>query len=192
MFCWSFALPTSCSGPTLQTRAEATLHRIQFRGDQHGRKHSLSSPSSDRGQVDPPSRGLRHAPQEVAGDNRSVCVLSESPLWCLFCSFVVSRGCEYRCHALVLGLSRGLHVSTFHVDFLGVGEAASFPGCGSISDRTVLASEGMVPRSARSPDRASSGASTQVGSVATATRSEVPSKYPHAKASCLETLRQFA
>ena len=58
------------------------------------------------------------------------------------------------------------------------------------SNSTILASEGMVPRSARS-GRASSGASTQVGPIATASHGEVSSKSPSAKASCLETLRQF-
>ena len=47
----------------------------------------------------------------------------------------------------------------------------------------VLASEGLVPRFSRSPGRASSGASTQVGSFASAAHEEVSSAPPRAKAS---------
>ena len=103
---------------------DVSLPSICPGADQRGRRRSFSSPSGDRGRVDPPSRGLRHAPQEVASDIRSVCVLSESTLWCLFCSCLGSHGCRYRCHAPVLGLSHGLRV-----DSSGVGEAASFSRC---------------------------------------------------------------
>ena len=56
-------------------------------------------------------------------------------------------------------------------------------------DRPILATEGMVPRSARYPGRTSSGASTQVGPSSSASCAEVSSKSPCAKASCPETLK---
>ena len=61
-------------------------------------------------------------------------------------------------------------------------------GGGSDTHRPILATEGVLPGSSRS----SAGASSQVGSSSTAARTEIPSASPRAKASCLETLQQFA
>ena len=161
--------------------------------NQCGRRRSFSSPSGDRGRVDTPSRGLRHAPQEVAGENRPVCVFSGSPLWCLQYFAPVSD-------PMAAGNNAMLQSWNFLMAYM-------FPPFALIpqvlvklrasqgavlTDRIVLASEGVVPRSARSPGRDFSVASTQVGPLALASRSEVSSKSPRAKASCLETLRKFA
>ena len=95
-------------------------------------------------------------------------------------------------HSPVMEPSHGLCFPTFRLDSSGVGEVAGVARSVSDSHRPFLASEGMVPRTSRSPGRASSGASTQVGSFTSATREEFSSALPCAKASCLETLQQFA
>ena len=53
------------------------------RPEQCSRRRSVSSQSGDWGRVDTSSGGLRYSSQVLAGDNRPVCFLSQSPLWCL-------------------------------------------------------------------------------------------------------------
>ena len=84
----------------------------------------------------------------------------ESLLWFIFCSSLGSHGCRHQCHAPVLGLSHGLRFPAFRLNSSGVGQAASVSGRGPDSDRSILASEEMVPRYARSSGRSSSGASS--------------------------------
>ena len=108
------------------------------------------------------------------------------------CSGLGAHGWGHRSHAPVLGLSHGLFFPNFHLNSSGVGQAASISRSDPDSDRSILASEGMIPRTAPSSSRASSGNSSSLGSSVSASRSEVSSKSPRAKASCLETLKQFA
>ena len=69
------------------------LSSVCSRLEQCGSGCSVLPQSGDRGRLDTALGGLRLALQEVAGDDRSFCFRSESPLWCLFCVSVGSHGC---------------------------------------------------------------------------------------------------
>ena len=87
----------SLSTDSLLGGAEGDFHSslVYPRSEQCGQRCSVSPQSGDRDGMDSAPGGLRLASQEVAGDDRSICVLSESLLWCLFCAGVGSHGCRY-------------------------------------------------------------------------------------------------
>ena len=175
-------------------RAEGDLHSSSVcpRSGQCGSGCSVPPQSGDRGGMDSAPGGLRLASQEVAGDDRSFCVLSESPLWCLFCAGVGSHGCGYGCHAPAMGFSSGVRLSSIRHDSSGSGEAEVIARHGSHSYSALLAAEAVVSKSSQSSSGAPSASSGQVGSFAATTRSEVPPKPPRASASYLATIKRFA
>ena len=173
------------TGPQRGVAADTSLGRgdhhhhpspVCSRSEQCGSQRSVSPQSGDRGRMDSATGGLRLDAEEVAGDSGPFCILTESPLWCLFCSGVLSHGCGYRCHAPALGFSSCLHLSTVRPDSAGSGEALIVAGCSSHADRSILASEGVVPGSSRSPAGTASSSSGQVGSAVPAACAEVPPK----------------
>ena len=132
------------------------------------------------------------APPALAGDNRSVCVLTQSPLFCLFCTGVRSHGCGYGCRAPVMGFATGVCLPSLRHDQSGPGEGEVLSGSGAAAHCSSLAQASMVPGAARATDSAPSSSSISVGSSASATRQKIPSKPVHASSSCVETLRRFA
>ena len=86
--------------------------------EQRGGGCSVSPQSGSRLGVDAPSGSVQLAPPALAGDNRSVCLLTQSPLFCLFCSCVGSHGCGYRCHAPIMGYATGVCLPSIHLSML--------------------------------------------------------------------------
>ena len=101
---------------------------------------------------------------------------------------VRSLGCGYGCHALVMEFSPDIRFSSICLDSSGSGEAEVVGGHSSYSDCAVLAAEGAVSGSSRSPSGAPSTSFRQVGSAAPAALSEVPPKPPRTLASCLAAI----
>ena len=86
--------------------------------------------SGDKGRMESPPRGLSLPSQEMAGDDRSMCVLCESPLWYLFC--------WYGCHASVTGFSSGVRLSSVRLDSSASGEAVILARHNYHSDCTLF------------------------------------------------------
>ena len=139
--------------------------------------------------MDAPSGCVQLAPPALAGDNRSVCLLTQSPLLCLFCAGVGSHGCRYGCHAPIMGFATGVCLPSVRHDQPGLGESEGLSGLGADAHSSILAPVSMVPGAA---DSAPSSSSISVGSSASATRQKIPPKPVHVSSSCVETLRRFA
>ena len=138
--------------------------------------------------VDAPSGCVQLALPALAGDNRSVCVLTQSPLFCLFCVSVGSHGFGYGCHAPVMGFATGVCFPSLCHDRSGPGEGEVLSGSGADAHSSTLAPASVVSGAAGS---APSTSSISMGSSASATRQKIPSKPVHASSSCMETLRRF-
>ena len=151
--------------------------------------YSVSPQSGSRLGVDAPSGSVQLATPALAGDNRSVCLLTQSRLFCLFCSCVGSHGYGYRCHAPVMGFATGLCLPSVRHDQPGPGKGEGLPGSGAHSHSSILAPTSVVSRAA---DSALSSSSISVGSSASATRQKISPEPVHASSSCVETLRRFA
>ena len=156
-----------------------------------GGRSVLPQPGSRLG-VDAPSGCVQLAPPALAGDSRSVCVLTQSPLFCLFCAGVGSHGCGYGCHAPVMGFATGVCLPSLRHDWSGPGEGEDLSGSGADAHSSTLAPASMVSGAAGAADSAPSSSSISVGSSASATRQKIPSKPVHASSSYVETLRRFA
>ena len=160
--------------------------------EQRGGGCSFLPQSGSRLGVDAPSGNVQLAPPVLAGDNRSVCLFTQSPLFCLFCSCVGSHGCGYRCHAPVMGFTTGLCLPSVRHDQPGPGGGEGLPGSGADSHSSILAPTSVVSGAARAADSAPSSSSISVGSSASATRQKISPEPVHASSSCVETLRRFA
>ena len=151
----------------------------------------MPRPSTRLG-VDAPSGCVQLALPALAGDNRSVCLLTQSPLLCLFCAGVGSHGCGYGYHAPVMGFATGVCLPSVRHDQPGLGEGEGLSGPEAGAHSSILAPASVVPGAAGAVDSAPSSSSISVGSSASATRQKVPPKPVHALSSCVETLRRFA
>ena len=159
------------------------------RGEQSSGGRSVSPQPGSRLGVDVPSGCVQLAPPALAGDNRSVCVLTQSSLFCLFYASVRSHGCGYGCHAPVMGFATGVCLPSLRHDRSGPGEGEVLSGSGADAHSSTLAPASVVSGAA---DSAPSSSSISMGSSASATRQKIPSKPVHASSSCVETLRRFA
>ena len=157
--------------------------------EQRGGGRPVSPQSSSRLGVDAPSGCVQLAPLALAGDNRPVCLLTQSLLFCLFCTCVGSHGCGYRCHAPVTGFATGVCLPSVRHDQSGPGEGEGLPGSGAHAYSSILISASMVSGAA---DSALSSSSIPMGSSASATCQKIPPEPVHASSSCVETLRRFA
>ena len=125
-------------------------------------------------------------------DNRPICLLTQSPLLCLFCAGVGSHGCRYGCHAPVTGFATSICLPSIRHDQPGLGEGEDLSGPGADAHSSILAPASVVSRATGAADSAPSSSSISVGSSASATRQKIPLKPVHALSSCVETLRKFA
>ena len=89
--------------PSLGGVRDLRSSAVCSREEQCGSGCSVSSQPGGGDGVDSPSGGLRLSPQALACDGGSFCVISQSPLWCLFCFDLGSYGCGDGCHPAVLG-----------------------------------------------------------------------------------------
>ena len=156
-----------------------------------GGRSVLPRPGSRLG-VDAPSGCVQLVPPALAGDNRSVCFLTQSPLLCLFCAGAGSHGCGYGCHAPVMGFATGVCLPSVRHDRSGPGEGEDLSEPEADAYCSILAPASVVSRAAGAADSAPSSSSISVGSSASATRQKIPPKPVHASSSCVETLRRFA
>ena len=147
---------------------------------------TVSSQSSLGFQVNPQDRGISGAEEEVAGDGRSVCYLSQSPMFHIFFSVPRSECLGDRCCAPELKWVAGVCLSTLVTHSGGSQEAQLVVWSPSYHHSSVLTSEAMVSGSFVSGGGRSGGSSSVSQSASSAPRGV------RAGSSCLETIQRFA
>ena len=150
----------------------------------------LPSPATTY-RVVPQSGGLSIYKLSVAGPNRLICNLRESPLLHLFLALPGSDGSRHRRVPSTLGRSSGLRVSSLVHHSQSSGETPEISGDRAHLGGSVLASATMVSQPV-SPVAGPSGYSTSTSRPpAPASVSQPLPGSPQAAASCMETLRRF-
>ena len=96
--------------------------------EQCGGGRAVSPQPGSRLGVDAPSGCVQLALPALAGDNRPVCLLTQSLLLCLFCAGVGSHGCGYGYHAPVMGFTTGVCLPFIRHDQPGLGRGEGLSG----------------------------------------------------------------
>ena len=153
--------------------------------------HSVPPSPAASYRVVPQSEGLSVFTSSVAGPNRLVCYLRESPMLDLFLSLPGSSSGGYGHVHPVLGRSSGLRVSSVVHHSQGSGEAQGISGNRVHLGGSVLAPTDLV--SGPPPPVAGSSCSSagETGPPALALLSQPLPGSPQASPSCLETLQRF-
>ena len=153
---------------------------------------SLSSQSGVGIGVDSGPSSVSGVEQEMGGERGHVCKLTQSPLFCVFCSGVGSHGCGHGCYAPVLGSYPSLCVSSFCFDKASVEQVKGLNQCGDHVDCSPLEAERVVSGPSGVANGTSSKTSVKEGPVVAAPFSQASFKPRHAGSSCLETIQRFA
>ena len=152
---------------------------------------SLSPSPASTYRVVPSSGGFSVFKSFVAGPNRLICNIRQSPLFHLFLSLLGSDGCGHRRVPSTLGRSSGLRISSLVHHSTSAGETPDVSGDGAHLSGFVLASASLVCRHS-SPVAGPSGCSSSSSRPpAPALVSLLLPGSPQATPSCLETLRRF-
>ena len=127
----------------------------------------------------------------LAGANRLVCHVRQSPMFCLFLSLPGSDGGGHGRLPPVLRRASSLRLPSVVCYSPSVGEAPRVSGDGAHSDRPLLASAPLVSRPPPPVAGPSGGSAPPPRPPAPASVSLPLPGSPKASASCLETLRRF-
>ena len=127
----------------------------------------------------------------MAGPNRLICNIRQSPLFHLFLSLPGSDGCRHRRVPSTLGRSSGLRISSVVHHSTSSGETQDVSGDGALLSGSVLASATLVCRPSSPVAGPSSCSSSSSRPPAPASVSLPLPGSPQATPSCLETLRRF-
>ena len=149
-----------------------------------------SSPASSYRMVPSPG-GFSLYKSSLAGANRLVCHVRQSPMFCLFFSLPGSVGGGHRCIPPVLGRASGLRLPSVVHSSQSAGKAPHVSGVGAHSDSPLLASAPLVCRPPSPVAGSSGGSAPPPRPPAPASVSLPLPGSPKASASCLETLRRF-
>ena len=183
------------SGPVPQSERDSPVGRIH--GDhatspvhpgvsQHESGSSQSAQPGDRIGMDAtPGGGPRSSPP-VAGDHKPVRDLTDSKAPSVLCC---SGG---RCIPPALGQPSGVCLSSHSHHKESSSQTESLSQLRSDSNRLLLASEGMVSRSAGTSIRHSNRTTQTSRSAATTAFPSVSRKSPYASSNCVATLKRFA
>ena len=153
----------------------------------------LKSPQSgDRVRMDPSPGGSRSAGPQVASDDRSLCDLPDSEAPSLLLSSLRSAGGRDGCPSPALGRSPSLRLSSDRHHKESTSQTEVIEELRVDSHSSVLASEGLVPRSSGTIIRRSHHTVRSKRSSKTAPLPPVPPKSAYASADCMATLKRFA
>ena len=153
----------------------------------------LKSPQSgDRVRMDPSPGGSRSAGPQVASDDRSLCDLPDSEAPSLLLSSLRSAGGRDGCPSPALGRSPSLRLSSDRHHKESASQTEVIEELRVDSHSSVLASEGLVPRSSGTIIRRSHHTVRSKRSSKTAPLPPVPPKSAYASADCMATLKRFA
>ena len=152
---------------------------------------SLSPSPATAYRVVPSSGGFSIFKSSVAGPNRLICNIRQSPLFHLFLSLPGSDGCGHRRIPSTLGQSSGLRISSVVHHSTSTSETPDVSGDGAHLGGSVLASASLVCRPS-SPVAGPSGCSSSSSRPPAPASVSLPLPgSPQATPLCLETLRRF-
>ena len=152
----------------------------------------LSSESGCRFRVDLSPGRSGQASQEMAGERRSLRHSHQLSASRIFRSSQRSPECGNGRLSTNLGPSPGLRLSSLRSCSPGPQQVEGFGRSGDDADRSVLATEGVVPGPAGVLAGATPSVARTERSSQTAPLPSVPSGAPFASTSCLETIQRFA
>ena len=153
---------------------------------------SVSTQSGLGFRVDSKERGIPGVVEEVAGDHRPVCHLTQSPVVPIFFSIPRSERSGYGCSAPELEWVAGVCFSALVSHSSGAQEAPVVIWSPPDHHSSLLASTALVPGPSGSGFGWSGGSASIVRSSSTAALSSSSSGSVRAVASCLETIQRFA
>ena len=188
------------SGPVPQSERDSPVGRIH--GDhatspvhlgvsQHESGSSQSAQPGDRIGMDAtPGGGPRSSPP-VAGDHRPVRDLTDSKAPSVLCSSVGTQSSRGRCIPPALGQPSGICLSSHSHHKESSSQTESLSQLQSDCNRPLLASKGMVSRSAGTSIRHSNRTTQMSRSAVTTAFPSVSRKSPYASSDCVATLKRF-
>ena len=141
--------------------------------------------------MDLETRGFSTASEEVAGGNRSVCNLSQSPLLTIFFSLPRSQFHPDRCSSPTVGWVAGVCLSTLCSNSCGSEEAPLVFWGPDDDHSTLLAPEAVVSGAPGVSGGRTSGSASGPGSFEPASCTSATSGSVKASSSCLETIQLF-
>ena len=156
------------------------------------RGRSESPQSGDRVRMDPSPGGSRSAGPQMASSNRSLCNLPDSKASSVLLSSLRSAGGGDGCPSPTLGRSPSLRLSSDRHHKESASQTEVLEELRVDSHSSVLASEGLVPRSSGTIIRRSRHTVKSKRSSKTAPLPPVPSKSTYASADCMATIKRFA
>ena len=156
------------------------------------RGRSESPQSGDRVRMDPSPGGSRSAGPQVASIIRSLCNLPDSEASSVLLSSLRSAGGGDGCPSPALGRSPSLCLSSDRHHKESASQTEVIEELRVDSHSSVLASEGLVPRSSGTIIRRSRHTVKSKRSSKTAPLPPVPPKSAYASADCMATIKRFA
>ena len=177
--------------PVGRIREDHATYRVHPGVSQHESGSSHSAHPGDRIEVDTtPGGGLRSPP--VAGDHRPVRNFSDSKAPSDLCSSMRAQSSGGGCIPPALGQSSGVCLSSHSHHNESSSQSESLSQLRSDSHRPLLASKGMVSRSAGTSIRHSNRTTLTSRSAATTAFPSVSRTSPYASSDCVATLKRFA
>ena len=159
---------------------------------QHESGPPQSAEPGNRIRVDTTPGGGPGSSSPVAGDHRPVCNLADGKAPSVLCPSGGTQGNGGRCIPPTLGQPAGLRLPSDSHHKESSSQTESLSPLRSNTDRTLLASKGVVSRSSGAPVRHSNRATQTSRSAATTAFPSVSRKSPNASSDCVATLKLFA
>ena len=156
------------------------------------RGRSESPQSGDRVRMDPSPGSSRSAGPQMASSDRSLRDFTDSKASSVLLSSLRSAGSGDGCPSPVLGRSPSLCLSSDRHHKEGASQTEVLEELRVDSHSSVLASEGLVPRSSGTIIRCSRHTVRSKRSSKTAPLPPVPPKPAYASADCMATIKRFA
>ena len=156
------------------------------------RGRSKSPQSGDRVGMDSSPGGSGSAGPQMASSNRSVCNLPDSEASSVFLTSLRSAGSGDGCSSPALGRSPSLRFSSDRHHKESSSQTEVLEELRVDSHSSVLASEGLVPRSSGTIVRRSRHTVKSKRSSKTAPLPPIPPKSAYASADCMATIKRFA
>ena len=153
---------------------------------------SESPQSGDRVRMDPSPGSSRSAGPQMASSNRSLCNLPDSKASSVLLSSLRSAGSGDGCPSPILGRSPSLRLSSDRHHKESASQTEILEELRVDSHSSVLASEGLVPRSSGTIIRRSRHTVRSKRSSKTAPLPPVPPKSAYVSADCMATIKRFA
>ena len=188
------------SGPVPQGQGNPPVDRIYENHDsppvhpgssQHESGPPQSAEPGNRIRVDATPGGGPGSSPPVAGDHRPVCNLADGQAPCVLCPSGGTQGDTGRCISPTLGQPAGIGLPSNSHHKESSSQTENLSPLRSNTDRTLLASKGVVSRSSGAPVRHSNRATQTSRSAAATAFPSASRKSPNASADCVATLQLF-